>query len=118
MLAQDIKGLAGHRSGEGQDRVIPTGYPFRMGAWQTQQPVAALPLRQRAENLDLLPAHHIETARRVDAIQPRHKGDPRMFRMRHDSARDIRQGRGTRRIGRFDPAVAAADHAGQQRPRR
>ena len=83
-----------------------------MGAGKQESPVFAVCQRQRADDLRFLAAHHI-AHRSCRIVHARHDAEtPIAERHRREAGRELGQSRGAAHVGRLDPSLPAADHAG------
>ena len=115
MLQQHGAGLAGHLGGEAGDAPARQPCPFAVGAGQADQRRRLPQRRQQADELGLLPAHHVRHATGVARGQARHQAaGGALERQRHHRGGDLRRAGGAGQVGRLDPALPAADHAAEQ----
>ncbi|MNL35230.1 hypothetical protein D3C87_1572460 [compost metagenome] len=114
MLAEHGEDFAGHEGIEMHDAAIAHFHPFRMAARQPYQQVSARLAReglQNTEDLGLFAAHHVRQVRTLN--HTRHDMHIDATQTAHGLQGGSEIGNVGRRIavGRFAPALGAADHA-------
>ena len=116
MVLERGENFAGHEGLEGEDAPGFDARPFGMRARQDEEAVGPPARAEGAENLRLLAAHDVRRAMGIE--------DGKAGREKH--APELRRGEGQRRrgdfvdaggaggVGRLDPALPRADHAGHE----